>query len=200
MTRCIFFALVSSLALGCGGAQDAGAGEEGIDPARLYPLQEGNVWSYDVDTGIETVLGTFRVVDVQGPRASVEVNGGVETLVYETTPEGIRRPNEEVWVLKRPVQVGARWPAPGGREAEVLSIDARVEVFAGTFEDCVEVREADARQTVTTTYCPDVGPVVLVTEATSEYGGATARVENRPEVDFLYFTMGEMAQAVSDAA
>ena len=30
--------------------------------------------------------------------------------------------------------------------------------------------------------------------------GATARVENRPEVDFLYFTMGEMAQAVSDAA
>lgn len=30
--------------------------------------------------------------------------------------------------------------------------------------------------------------------------GATARVEDRPEVDFLYFTMGEMAAAVSDAA
>ncbi len=31
------------------------------------------------------------------------------------------------------------------------------------------------------------------------YWGATARVSNRPEVDFLYFTMGEFAQAVWNA-
>ena len=169
--------LFSVAALACGGAQSATDAGEGIDPARLYPLQEGNVWSYDVDTGIEKVLGTFRVVEAQGARASVEVNGGVDTLVYETTPEGIRRADQEAWVLKRPLVVGARWPAPGGRQAEVLSVDARVEVFAGTFEGCVEVRESDARQQVTTTYCPDVGPVVLTTEATSDYGGAPARVQ-----------------------
>jgi len=171
----------------CGGAQDAGEAETEIDPSRLYPLKEGNVWTYDVDTGVDlSALGISRVVEVQGPRVTVENNGSSQdAIVYEIRPEGIYRVASETWLLRRPIEVGATWPGAGGRQARVTSIDERVEVGAGTFDGCVSVEEDDGRQSVTTIYCPDIGPVVVDTRIQTELSGETVVVRGELRAHML---------------
>ncbi len=173
--------------IACGGAQDAGEGDDAIDPARLYPLSDGNVWTYDVDTGVDlSALGISRVVEVQGPRVTVENNGSSQdAIVYELRPEGIFRVASETWLLKRPIEVGATWPAAGGREARVRSIDEHVEVAAGTFDGCVAVVETDGRQQVETIYCPDIGPVVVDTRIETELSGQTVVVRGELRAHML---------------
>lgn len=196
MTRayitCVFLALAA-----CGGAQEAGDGDEAIDPARLYPLSEGNVWTYDVDTGVDlSALGISRVVDVQGSRVTVENNGSSQdAIVYELRPEGIFRVASETWLLRRPIEVGATWPATGGREARVTAIDESVEVGAGTFEGCVVVVESEpggegaspsgTGQRVETVYCPDVGPVIVDTQIATEISGQTVTVRGELRAHML---------------
>jgi len=192
---CVFLTLIA-----CGGAQDAGTGDDAIDPARLYPLNDGNVWTYDVDTGVDlSALGISRVVEVQGPRVTVENNGSTQdAIVYELRPEGIFRVASGTWLLRRPIEVGATWPAAGGREARVRSIDERVEVGAGTFEGCVAVVEAEAGATaelassptgtgqlVETIYCPDIGPVVVDTQLSTELSGQTVHVRGELRAHML---------------
>jgi hypothetical protein len=157
--RTLSFVLLLSA---CGGAQ-AGGEEDSMDPSRFYPMTEGNVWTYDVDTGVgPPALGISRVTAVQGGRASIS-NNDTDPIVYEKRPEGIYRVGSDTWLLRRPLEVGARWPAAGGREAEVVSVTRSVEVGGGSFEGCLEIRESDGRQSVVTVYCPDVGPVIVET-------------------------------------
>lgn len=192
---CVFLVLI-----GCGGAQDAGEGDDPIDPARLYPLKDGNVWTYDVDTGTDlSALGISRVVEVQGPRVTVENNGSSQdAIVYELRPEGIYRVASGTWLLKRPIEVGATWPATGGREARVQSISEHVEVGAGTFDGCVSVVEAEAGeaapvtagpsgtgQIVETVYCPDIGPVIVDTQISTELSGQTVHVRGELRAHML---------------
>lgn len=185
------------VALGaCGGAQGAGEAEEAIDPTRLYPLQEGNVWTYDVDTGVGlSALGISRVVEVQGSRVTVENNGSSQdAIVYEIRPEGIYRVASETWLLRRPIEVGASWPGAGGRQARITAVDETVEVGAGTFEDCVSVVEDDGRQAVTTVYCPDVGPVVVDTRIQTELSGQNVVVRGELRAHMLGEDRASVAQ------
>ena len=168
-------ALPLLLLIACGGSQSGGASED-IDPHRLYPLRSGNVWTYDVDTGVDLpVLGISRVVEVEGNRVSV-TNNDSPPILYELRPEGIYRVTSDTWLLRRPIEVGATWASAGGREAKVTAVDEQVEVTAGTFEHCVRVEESDERQVTQTVYCPDVGPVVVDTQTGMELSGQTARV------------------------
>ncbi|MEM9190456.1 MAG: hypothetical protein AAGF12_14820 [Myxococcota bacterium] len=153
--------------MGCGGAQEA---SRGLDPERfaphnLYPLQEGNVWSYNVDTGSELpALAITRVIATIGSR--IEVSSGGDPIVYEKRGEGIYRPASDTWLLQSPIQEGAEWPSTGGRTARVTSVTASVETPAGEFTDCVRVEEGggDDGKSINTVYCPGVGPVFLETQ------------------------------------
>ncbi len=133
---------------------------ETIDPRDLFPLETGNAWSYDVDTGeSSTTLAVSRVESFDGRIAEVRT---AQTLVrYEVLREGIRVPPGEAWVLRLPFEEGATWPGRGGRTARLVSMGLQVETRAGAFEDCVLVSETGGKLEleVRTVYCPRVGPV-----------------------------------------
>jgi hypothetical protein len=131
-----------------------------IDATDFYPLQAGNAWSYDVDTGDPfTTLAVTRVEAFDGRIA--EVHTGDAIVHYEVRGEGVRVPSEDAWLIRAPLEPGATWPARGGRTARLVSIHAVASSGAGSFERCVEVLETGGRLDleVRTIYCHGVGPV-----------------------------------------
>jgi hypothetical protein len=168
--RMIFVARVALLALcwsvalcslgACAGHSPAPSSRATIDPTDLYPLQTGNAWSYDVDTGEpSTTLGITRVEAFDGRIA--EVHTGRAVVRYEVMQEGIRVPPGDAWLIRGPLVEGATWPGRGGRTARLNAVDATVVTPAGTFDRCMEVVETGGKLEleVRTVYCPHVGPV-----------------------------------------
>jgi hypothetical protein len=164
--RSIALLLSALVSFGCGGAQTTETGPRADlhAPDNLYPLGEGYVWSYQVDNGLEQVLGVAQVTAVVGPRVEISALGG-EPFVYERREGGIFRPASQTWLLKAPITVGATWEAPSGRTARVVTVSARIEVPAGEFTDCVRIEEdgGEDQKTIKTVYCPGVGPVYVET-------------------------------------
>lgn len=162
----------------CGGASNPGettpTGPPGV--AELYPLAEGNVWSYDARSDAGNHLSILRVVRVVGD--AVELESDRVPYRYERRPEGLFFPEANVWVLRGPIEVGERWPARSGRTAEITAMDLTMEVRAGRFERCVRVEERGGAQglEVKTTYCPGVGPVRIESMLVAELSGETVRV------------------------
>ncbi len=157
-------AAVAALCLvaACAGKSPRPPSHTVIDPSDLYPLQAGNAWSYDVDTGeASTTLAVTRVEAFDGRIA--EVHTGQAIVRYEVLAEGIRVPPGDVWVVRAPLSEGATWPGRGGRTARLISLDTTVETDAGTFDQCVEVLETGGKLEleVRTVYCPGVGPVLV---------------------------------------
>lgn len=151
-----------ALVSGCGAGQSGATtpSDEPVTPQRLYPLADGHVWSYDVDTGTGmSTLAIARVTRRQDGR--FDVNTGSEPNTYEVTPEGIKR-SSGAWLLRGPIEVHASWDLGGGRRAEITSVDASAETPAGNFAHCVEVSETGAVGAhIRTVYCPDIGPVLV---------------------------------------
>ena len=136
-----------------------------LSPTSLYPLREGAAWSYDVDAGDgENVLTTTRVLRVTGTQ--VEVVSGQAVLRYALLPDGIQRVDNATYLLRAPVALDRQWPASMGAQARVSALDQDIQTPAGKFESCVLVTEqgGDSGRKVTTTYCPGVGPVIVVSE------------------------------------
>jgi hypothetical protein len=165
MTRLLL--ILTLLITACGGSTTGVSGPQldPLDPANLYPLATGNVWAYDIDTGLEDdlpVLGQTRVVAQEGDRFEVS-NNRSDPVIYEVRPEGIYRSQNGSWLLRAPIRLGAEWQAPLGATAHVTSITEEVDTPAGHFDDCVRVEETggpSGRETATV-YCPGVGPVYL---------------------------------------
>jgi hypothetical protein len=156
-------------------AKPAAAGDR-LAVDRLYPLREGSVWTYDVDTGEGLpILAITRVTRRDGER--VEVTSGSAPIYYEQRADGLYRVDRQAYVLKAPLAPGAHWEAGGGSTAKVTAIRA-IETAAGTFQDCVEVRETggSAGKLVRTVYCPDVGPVEVESSMSMGLSGQTVRV------------------------
>jgi hypothetical protein len=170
--------VAAALTAACGGAGGPGPEEPRLDPSSplaLYPLQEGRVWSYDVDTGEgSSTLAITRVVSVRGAR--VEVSSGSDPVVYELVDGGIRHGGGG-WLLRAPVAEGASWEGRAGRRVRVVADGRTLEVPAGRFEDCatVEERDTDSGRRIETSYCPGVGPVRVVSEVFLEVAGGVQR-------------------------
>jgi len=151
-------------------------------PANLYPLADGNIWTYDIDTetGLPT-LGVMRVVSAAGNRFVVQQDGGSRPLNYELRPDGIFRLDFDVYLLKAPIAMGAEWPAPSGRTARVTSVTERVDTAEGTLEGCVRVDEegGEADRFISTTFCPGVGIARMQSGLRARLTGMTARVTSR---------------------
>ena len=165
---------------GCGAApaEPVLTDAERLAPERLYPLEEGNVWSYNVDTG-EAVptLAISRVVARLGERVEVSSNDQ-PPQVYELRAQGIYRPALEVWLLRVPIREGETWPSARGMTARVVSTAVQVETEAGAFRGCVQVDESGGEEprSVRTTYCPEVGPVAIESSMQLEVTEAPVRV------------------------
>ena len=135
-------------------------------PASLYPLGAGYAWSYDVDSGDgEPVLAIARVSEFQAGVATV-TTGPDASQRYATTAQGVQRAGQPGYLLKAPIEAGASWESAPGVTARVLSVAEQVSTEAGAFSACVLVEEQNANsgQRVKTTYCPGVGPAVVVSE------------------------------------
>lgn len=134
-----------------------------LTPARLFPLHAGSAWSYDVDTGDgNNALAITRVTEAGAGRAAVQ--GGEGVTHYEQRPDGIFRTALSGYLLKGPIREGSTWPSGGGMQALIAHTGVAIDTPAGHFEGCVEVveRGAPSGALITTTYCPDVGPVLVV--------------------------------------
>ncbi|MFO0685157.1 MAG: hypothetical protein U0234_24065 [Sandaracinus sp.] len=174
------FALVS-LALALAGCPSTGptvVQREPVSARNLYPMAAGYIWTYDIDTqtGMSS-LGITRVREVQGNLVSIAADGA-EAHTYELREEGIFQPATETWLLRDPIAVGQSWPSTHGRTARIESVTETVDVTDGHYENCVLVVEegGDAGLHLRTTYCQDVGPVIVESRQeliTSMTGGLT---------------------------
>jgi hypothetical protein len=150
----------------CAGTTPAPKTAADLSPISLYPLRVGGAWSYDVDSGDgEPVLAVARVTQVVGEVVEVSTGAG-SPLGYVLRDESIARVGGEGYLLKQPMVQGASWMSGRDTTAEVVALGLEVKVPAGEFRDCVRVQEQNAGsgQRVTTTYCPGVGPVQVVSE------------------------------------
>jgi hypothetical protein len=148
------------LAAACVGNSPPRPSHTVIEPSDLYPLQTGNAWSYDIDTGeTSTTLAITRVEAFDGRIA--EVHTGRAVVRYEVLAEGIRVTPGDAWLVRAPLEEGATWPGRGGRIARLISANTTAETSAGSFDRCVEVLETGGKLEleVRTVYCPGVGPV-----------------------------------------
>ena len=162
--RAFFLALVCSA---CAGGTSA-VRPKPLDqsPASLYPLGAGYAWSYDVDTEDNApVLAVARVVRFDAGVATVTTGANAEQR-YAVTDAGITRVGQPGFLLKAPIVAGASWESGVGTTARVASLTERVETPAGTFDACVVVEEQNESrgQAVKTTYCPGVGPALVVSQ------------------------------------
>ncbi len=173
--------LLSLPACGASAPEVAEIPVDRTDPAVLYPMRANAQWVYDVDTGggEPPTLGIFEVVEREGANASIANNRGMDrngqvshgdAMGYEVLPEGIRHVASDGWLLRRPIEADAEWTSIGGRTARITNIDATAEVFAGTYEHCVEVTETgdEAGRTIRTVYCPEIGPVIMESSLSTE--------------------------------
>ena len=173
-------AAVCCLAIGCASRAVPSTADAAIDPRDFYPFDEGNAWSYDVDTGEgSTTLAVARVDAFDGRVADVRT--GQAVVRYEVGADGIRIPSEQAWLLRTPLREGATWMSRGGRTARVVSTRARAQTSAGDFDGCIEIFETGGELglEVTTVYCPGVGPVSVQSTMRSEVSERTLTVTAR---------------------
>ena len=158
------------------GARQGPVVEEGdrLEPRRLYPLAQDNVWSYNVynvppEDG-DPALQVLRVTAAAGNGYEVASWGGT-AIRYELQPEGIWMPLHEAWLLKAPIEEGASWPTRSERIARVVDVHASAAGENETYEDCVRVEETGEGITIGTIYCPDIGPVEVEQRFQAEISG-----------------------------
>jgi len=179
--RALVLVLALGLLAGCGpaGHADSANDVDRLAPANLYPLAQGNIWTYDIDTetGLPS-LGIMRVVAVEGSHFVVQQDGADRALRYELRPDGIYREDFDVYLLQAPIAVGAEWPAPSGRTARVTSITDAIDTSEGRLEGCVRVDEegGEAERFISTTFCPGVGIARMQSGIRAHLTGMTARV------------------------
>jgi len=122
-----------------------------------FPLSQGNTWQYQGE-GNEYASFIREVVFVKGNRAQIkEDNGGtVSASVFEVSEQEITRiffqgeayeeknlldaePNDDLVILKAPLQVGTTWETKDGTR-EIVDINATVDTPAGRFDQVLKVK------------------------------------------------------------
>jgi hypothetical protein len=160
-------AAVMLAAAACAGtASQVRSGPPDQSPKSLYPLAAGYAWSYDVETeGSPPVLAVARVARYDSGVASV-VTGPESQQRYAVTDAGIQRVGQPGYLLKAPIALGAVWASGADTNARVASVSEQVSTAAGNFAACVVVEEQNhtSGQAVKTTYCPGVGPALVVSQ------------------------------------
>jgi len=150
--------------------RDAPAQSAGLDPALYYPLAMGNSWTYEFTPG--GGRETIQIVGRDGPWFLDDHRGR-----FRVDGEGVR--DADQYLLHSPLTPGAQWTAVQNlvvQHFEVIANDADAKTRAGSFSNCVVVRNEaplpkGAGKFVTEwTYAPNVGLVQLRTRTESARG------------------------------
>lgn len=144
--------------------------QAGRDPSAYYPLALGNSWTYEYTPGARRE--TIQIVGRDGPWFLDDHRGRVRS-----DADGVR--DADQYLLHAPLTEGAEWTAVQNlvvQHFRVASIDATVKTRAGSFTNCVVVRNEsplpqNAGKFVTEwTYAPHVGLVQVRTQTISPRG------------------------------
>lgn len=142
-----------------------------------FPLTRGSTWEYQGE-GNEFASFTREVLFVKDNRGQIrESNGGtVSAMVFEVTDSAVTRvfnlpetyekvnlldrpSNENVVILKTPLEVGIRWKDPNG-ERQIVDVNATVTTPSGKVENCVKVKIAGQHSVVYEYFKEGVGMVM----------------------------------------
>jgi hypothetical protein len=157
-----------TITAGCGSSQSRPADtiylsdDERSEAERFMPLEEGTVYAYDTRTAKgEPGVMTIQVKRAKTGEIDLVVGGRTEHLAARS--DGIRYASGGYY-LKSPLTADNVWEGRFGL-VRVHSTEEAVKVPAGEFKGCLqtveEARRLHAHQTITSTYCPHVGLVLL---------------------------------------
>jgi hypothetical protein len=166
------FASLGLVLAACGGAspKPTPSQQTARDPSIYYPLAVGNSWTYEYTPGARR--DTIQIVGRDGPWFLDDHRGRVRS-----DADGVR--DADQYLLHAPLTAGAEWTAVQNLVVQhfvVTSIDANVKTRAGSFPDCVVVRNEsplpqNAGKFVTEwSYAPRVGLVQVRTQTVTPRG------------------------------
>lgn len=174
----LVLALVLSL-VSCGDGKPAAAPPAPMNAPRVssveqyFPLEEGRIYHYVTTENGETGMLVAKVHRTDVAHGELRLSNATKRFVY--TPEGVAY-DGGAFILKGPLDVGAKWPGEHGGTTRVATADAAPKVPAGSYGSCVQTIEEGGRpqgSKYVTTYCPGVGMVLLEIVVT----GGEARAE-----------------------
>jgi hypothetical protein len=140
---------------------------------RWFPLEDGKLYHYVTNESGDTGMLVARVHRSDPAHGELRLSNATKRIVF--TPEGVAY-EDGAFILKAPLEVGTSWPGEHGGTTRIVSKDASAKVAAGSYSGCIQTVEDGGRppgSRYTTTYCPDVGMVLLEVVA----AGAEARAE-----------------------
>jgi hypothetical protein len=178
----------------------------GASVERFFPLVDGQIYQYATSNELnDRGLLIARVFRSDPGHGELRYPSG-KVKRFEYGPDGVKLMPSGAYILKAPLDPSATWRGENGGQTSVLSMNATVEVPAGTFTGCVqtmEERRGDRPVRFATTFCPDVGIVLL--EAASganleraELKSYAAALEMKP--DGVDKTGGPASSALPDGA
>ncbi len=132
--------------------------EKADDVSAYFPMKVGNLWEYK-GTGNEYAAYTQEVLYQKDNKYQIMIsNGGtVMANVYEVSKDKIvntyreaenynnknvlnKKTNLNIVMIQLPIKVGSKWTSEENNY-EIMDINKKVIVPAGTFEDCIAVKE-----------------------------------------------------------
>jgi hypothetical protein len=139
-----------------------------MNSMRWLPPGDDIVYAYKTEDLVTRNTGvmSLRLRHAMGDTVDLVTSQFSETLRYQDN--GILRERTGTLLLKTPPEPGTKWISGPRVTARVVRAGLRVAVEAGTFEGCIEVleeRPVPVPSTITTTFCPDVGIVLIETLA-----------------------------------
>jgi hypothetical protein len=190
---CVASAVAAAAAtLACGGSQARApdtvylTAEDASESARLMPLEEGTVYTYDTHAEGSSEVGvmTIEVRDSRGGQVTLHFGGRTQHL--RSAHDGIAIA-EGGYLLKSPIVVDATWEGAMGT-VRVASVDDSVEVPAGKFTGCVRTIEQErifgGVRVITSLFCPHVGLASIDVRSKTEHQTALLR-RHAPRIDPL---------------
>lgn len=162
----------------------APSASSGLPIERYFPIVHDHLWTYDsqCDDGATNSF-LVRARRVRAEEGELITPRGSKRFAY--MPEGIGVTDRAAFVLRLPLAIGTTWRGEHGGISRIETVGATVNVAAGRFTDCVvtiEERGGDVRATYTTTFCPDVGIVLLEAESGMQHERAELRSYGPPVV------------------
>lgn len=144
------------------GAKDVASGS---DLEKFFPMKDGIVYAYaTLNEMNEQGALMARVHRVDATHGELVYPNGTKRFSY--LPDGIQvelRTGPR-YVLKAPLVSSNTWIGEHDGRSRVIAVNAQVETPAGKFNGCVQTLEerlGDAPVRYATTFCPDVGVVVI---------------------------------------
>lgn len=154
----------------------------GLPIERYFPIVHDHLWTYDT-TSDDGPRSSFivRARRARGAEGELQTPRGTKRFAY--LPDGIGIVDSATFVLKLPLTVGTTWRGEHGGISRIETVGTEITIAAGRFTDClvtIEQRGGDAPATYSTTFCPDVGIVLLDAEGGMQHERAELRSYGPP--------------------